>query len=219
MEGREGNENVLREQLVYELYNIVTDQSLRTQLVEITYNDTESKDKIVRYGILIEDTDEMAKRLDGEVCEECYNINPELFQADNVQIYSMFQYMIGNSDWCVAMVKNVKVLQMEKDGSFVVIPYDFDFCGLVNASYAVPDQTYNLTSVRQRAFRNVDMTAEQVTMVTEHFQSKKTAIYAKISGYEFLSKKSRKDIIGYMDSFYEALDQQVFMEDQVAGRW
>ena len=173
LEGKEGNDNVLREYLAYELYNLVSKQSLRTQLVKITYNDNKSKSKTIRYGILIEDTDEMAKRLDGAVCKDCYNTPANQFQQENLNIHSMFQYMIGNSDWSVSMVKNLKILQSKKDSSYILVPYDFDFSGFVNASYAVPNPDYNLKSVRERVLIGAGPTPEQFESTIGHFPKQK----------------------------------------------
>src|SRR5690606_9238581 len=77
----DGQENLLKEYLAYKLYNELTDQSYRVQLIRINYVDTKGKvSKIRRYGIIIEDTDEMAERLGGEECD-CLNPGKEQLDA------------------------------------------------------------------------------------------------------------------------------------------
>ncbi|MBK9492182.1 MAG: hypothetical protein IPO07_27855 [Haliscomenobacter sp.] len=47
-----GNEQLLKEFLTYRLYNLLTDKSYRVQLIQITYVDSNGKDKEKRYGFL-----------------------------------------------------------------------------------------------------------------------------------------------------------------------
>jgi hypothetical protein len=54
---------LLKEFLVYKMYNLVTDKSLRVRLLKITFTDNTGKHKpINEFGFLIEDVNDMAKR-------------------------------------------------------------------------------------------------------------------------------------------------------------
>ena len=77
MEDELYNENLLlREYLAYKLYNELSPNSFRTQLVRITYQDKNDKNnKQVQYGFLIEDVDELADRMGGKECDDCFGIH------------------------------------------------------------------------------------------------------------------------------------------------
>ena len=58
-----GDEYVIREWLVYKIYNLVTPQSFRTRLVTIELDDTKkNKTTPPFYGLLLEEEQQMAKR-------------------------------------------------------------------------------------------------------------------------------------------------------------
>lgn len=205
LEGEEGDDLIFREYLTYELYNLLTDNSLRTQLVKITYKDTKSQKKNTQYGILIEDTDQMAERLDGTICKECYNMEENLFERDNIRLHAVFQYMIGNTDWSLRMARNLKLVTSNQSGKIVVIPYDFDFSGLVNASYAIPNPDYALRSVRQRHFLGRDINNDEMATTIQYFQARRSDLLDYVNSFELLSKGSRKDIVRYLETFFKEL--------------
>src|SRR5688500_1309614 len=58
-----GDEYVIREWLVYKLYNLVSEKGFKTRLVRLQLDDSSSKKQAAPfYGILLEDEDQMAKR-------------------------------------------------------------------------------------------------------------------------------------------------------------
>ncbi len=98
LDGEAGMDALLREQLAYQLYAQLTGRSLRTQLVDITYHDSNTGTDIKSRAILIEDTDEMAERLNGRECDECYNTPLDRYTTGSAELLTLFQYMIGNND-------------------------------------------------------------------------------------------------------------------------
>ena len=52
----------------------------------------------------------------------------------NGTLASVFQYMIGNFDWHITRLHNVKMFSDEEN--HFMLPYDFDYSGFVNAHYA-----------------------------------------------------------------------------------
>ena len=57
---------VLREYLIYKVFNLMTDMSFKVRLMKITYEDTKEKMKsLTQYGFVIEDEKMLAERLDG----------------------------------------------------------------------------------------------------------------------------------------------------------
>jgi len=151
----DAKDNVLREYLTYQLYSKLTDHSFRTQLVKIEYVDLHNSSKpIIRYGFLIEDKDEMATRLKGQICD-CRGLASDEISQEEYQLMTMFQYMIGNEDWDLAAIRNLKAVQLlNNNGAInnIIVPYDFDFSGVVNAPYAKPNNELQHTDIRQRHF-------------------------------------------------------------------
>ncbi|HET6995660.1 MAG TPA: hypothetical protein VFI06_11795, partial [Chitinophagaceae bacterium] len=126
---------ILREFLVYKIYNLFTPMSFRVRLLRINYTDTRGKIKhYTQYGFLIEDVDDVAKR------NNCREVEKQVFRTETTDreqttLVSVFQYMIGNTDWAVPNYHNVKLMRPVTDTiSFpYTVPYDFDFCGVVDA--------------------------------------------------------------------------------------
>ena len=202
----EGNENVLKEYLAYKIFNEISAKSFRVQLLKITYKDTSKKyGKIKRYGFLIEDEDEMAERLNGEICE-CMNQSAEELALKDENLMAIFQYMIGNSDWSTMMARNLKMVQTP-EGKVIPVPYDFDFAGLVDADYALPNADYGLVSVKDRAFLGEIVDQKVLGKNLFHFKQKRQAIKKLVQSFKYLSIDSRSEINAYLDSFYENMEE------------
>lgn len=192
---KKGRENVLREFLAYKLYNLLTPYSFRVQLIKIRYEDEDKTvSKVKAFGFLIEDTKEMADRLNGDILETL-NLKKEELSLDNFQIQSLFQYLIGNADWDLKMQRNIKVLSSFSDEKLYVIPYDFDFSGLVNADYAIPNPDYGLFSVRDRVFLGA---SEELVPATTYFLSKEKEILELCKRTKLLNRESRNDIVNFL---------------------
>jgi hypothetical protein len=131
----ENKEALMKEFWTYKMHNQLTEHSFKVHLMEIIYvHAKDSKRKIKNYAFLIENTREMAHRIDGEIIagmgkqvsqmtEESYN---------NTLI---FNYMIGNTDWNVELEKNLKFVQRRGMEKMTIVPYDFDFTALANPPY------------------------------------------------------------------------------------
>ena len=201
-------DNVLREQLAYDMYRLITGEGFRTQLVQVTYRNAKTGESVERFGILIEDTDEMAQALGGEECDDCFNLSQEKYVPGNLEQVALFQYMIGNADYNVKIPRNVKHVQQQAGGQFKIVPYDFDFSGFVNASYAIPNIDYKLKSVRDREFLGSDNLTKELQQAKAVMIAKRGQLENTVNNFKVMSKKSRKDIIEYLNSFYTALETQ-----------
>jgi len=198
-------EYLLREYLAYEMYQALSPYSLRAHLIRLSYINSATDKKTTSYAIIVEDTDEMAERLDGEVCDNCYGLPKEAFDADNLHLHALFQYMIGNTDWSLEMNKNVKLLRLNQNGLHVVVPYDFDFSGFVNAPYAVPDSKYSVRSVRERVWLGHNPEPEKWEATKVIFQSKKKELFQKIFRCKGITSEAKVEMSDYVESFYADL--------------
>ena len=203
---------IFREFLAYKIYEILTDTSFRVQLVKLTYQNTRRKGKIKNYGFFIEDEEELEEKFGGKVCDDCFGKPDSVFTRHNLNTLALFQYMIGNTDWSVKMVRNLKLMQSKDEKHCYVVPYDFDFSGLVNAtSYAIPNRDYGLTTLRQRKFMGSVKSKEELANTIDHFKRNKEAILSFVDNFEHLRKSSRKDVGAYIKSFYKLIEDESFL--------
>lgn len=208
MEDKQGEETLLREYLAYQLYAKLTNVSFRTQLINITYRDSQTGAETSSYGILIEDSDELAERFNTKECDECFGLTADDFDRSNLQIHDLFQYMIGNTDWSLRMARNMKVLVPEnEENPKMVAPYDFDFAGLVQAPYALLNPDLQQKDIRDRFYLGANWTAAEWVGTIELFKTKRPELMHTIDQFEFLNKKAKKDLKKYLESFYADLDE------------
>jgi hypothetical protein len=202
-----GNDNLLKEYLVYQLYNELTPNSYRAQLVKVTYVDAEGKQpKIKRYGILLEDTDEMAARVGGKEIDQM-GVSMDSISDQGEITMALFEYMIANMDWDTKMVRNVKLVALEgKADQMIPVPYDFDFSGLVNASYAIPSGDKGQLSIRDRVYLGEPFDQTYMRAALAHFIEKKPALLKKVKDLKLLSSEARQDVIAYLEGFYKNIE-------------
>ncbi|MFC2123697.1 hypothetical protein ACFLU5_02700 [Bacteroidota bacterium] len=204
------NQLVIREWLVYRIYNLFTDKSYQTCLLNITMYDTGSNKKpLTTYAFLQEETDKLAERMNTEEVEP-NRVLPHEFDAALLNLISVFEYMIGNLDWSAIKMHNVRTF-MPTNGEnplCIPVPYDFDFSGIVNASYASPPPELAVESVRERLFRGLCRPKNEYLEVFEMLKEKKDEIYALIDNCPYLVKSHRKDMKTYLEQFYFVINSE-----------
>lgn len=198
---------VLQEYLIYKMYNMFTPYSFKVRLVEVTYKDIKDKaNEVVRYGFLIEDDERMAERNGGTITEVLMS-NHDRCERETLDIFTIFEFMIGNADWWIAkpVMHNVKLVYFEGK-PIVPVPYDFDYCGAINTSYAVPPEVLDLSSVRIRYFMGFCRLQGTYENTITLFNDKKDAIYDMYNNFELLDEKKIKSVLKYYDDFYEIVN-------------
>jgi hypothetical protein len=210
-----GNEEYLfKEFLIYKLYNVLTDFSFKVRLVKVDYISTAKNNKIIRsYAFLIEPLDMLAERTKS-VPVEVLTLTQKSIIPEMMDRMTIFNYMIGNTDWSLAGQHNVKVMtvaDVSHPGLGGIVFYDFDYAGLVNAHYAVPTEGLGLESVKQRRFLGDCRSVEQYTYALKEFSENKPEFYRIINEFTYLNEKERKSMIGYLDEFYTALEKGILI--------
>ena len=114
---KRNNDCVLKEYLLYKMFNLISPYSFRVRLARVKYIDTgrnnrESED----WGFFIEPEEMLALRLDAVPLDIDY-IDYNYTEPENTDIMSMFQYIIGNSDYSIRTRQNIKLLKI-KDSFF-----------------------------------------------------------------------------------------------------
>jgi len=201
---------VIKEYLVYKLYGVLTDTCFRVRLVRLNLLDSENKRKpLTQYGMLIEPEELLESRLKMiEVKSEALSqrhMNPQMI--DRIAI---FNYMVSNWDWSVPGQHNISVLTSSIPGNAgqgIPIPYDFDLTGVVNADYAIPPPGMGIETNRERLFSGICRTREVYHSELLEFLEKKGEFYAVVNDLPYLSNMAKKDIIVFLDQFFNQLEK------------
>jgi len=208
---------VVEEYLIYRTFNILTDTSYRAKFLNVSYVDN-TNDKVTEsIGFFIEPDNALEERLGMNEVKQKY-ILPDQTRFDYVSKLSVFEYMIGNTDWAVSTLHNIKLFSPDTLKPPYAVPYDFDWSGLLNTVYAKPLPRYETESVTERVFKGYCRTMEQLKTSFEIFNGKKDEIYHLYENCEMLKSSEKKRILKYLDEFYGVIadDKKItteFMEN------
>ncbi len=196
---------ILKEYLVYRMFNILTDNSYRVRLFEIEYVDSEGRRKTLhKYGFIIESHNHLAQRLNALRIER-QGIPTWLTEPYQTNLMTLFQYMIGNTDWAIMNQHNIRLF---KSADYrvtypIAIPYDFDYCGMVNADYAVPPEGLGIESVRERVYRGYCMDREEdYQEYIRAFLDHKDELFALVEHFPLLDASNRNEMLEYLGEFF-----------------
>ena len=207
-------QNLLEEYLVYRSYNLLTDESFRVRLARITYADgPDDDDPVVRYAFFLEEAEAMAERLGAQYIE-LENASAAAFSADEAVRFSVFQYMVGNTDWSMTEFHNAEVL-LSAEGANVPVPYDFDWTGFVSARYARPDERLRIRTVRDRVYRGFCRADFDFSAVYAQFVEIRTDLEALYSNQLGLEQDNRRDAVEYLADFYEDIESPERARDRL----
>ena len=109
---------VLREYLIYQIYNLLSPYSFNTRLVRLKYINTGRKDKVTEdWGFIIEPEAMMAER------NNCMPIKSDKLSIRTVNMewidkVAYFHYMIGQCDYSVTGRHNLKILTSKERNGF-----------------------------------------------------------------------------------------------------
>jgi hypothetical protein len=200
------DEYVLREYMVYRVYNLITPFSFRVRLIKLTLEDTKKKkSQEPFYAMLLEEEDQMAARNKMLPIEK--QIPPVLANTTSFLNMAVFQYMIGNTDWSVEYQQNIKLIAPDSATAPLTIPYDFDHAGLVDAPYAKPPEPLELSSVRERRFRGYCLTdLKEYNPSFELFNALRNDIYSLYQSAPYLNAGYKNWIRKYLDDFYATIN-------------
>ncbi len=200
-----GDELIVREYLAYRMYEQLTNSSLRARLIRLTIRDTHvEKSQKPMYAILLEDEEELVARLNGQL-NEAYGLPIDSFQTQQAALAVMFQYMIGNTDWEISMLRNVRLVRIPATGKTVVVPYDFDFSGLVSAPYSSPSSETGLKTVRDRFLMANGLKPEALKSALSSLKAAKAGFYTLCKS-KHLDYKASEDMRNYLQTFFEKIE-------------
>ena len=204
LEGAVGEENVYKELLAYEIYNMITPQSFKAKKVKIRYEDRKDQEKYFEStALVVEPNDELAHRLGGEDLDKM-NLAPDSLVSENYNTFALYQFMIANHDWSLMFRKNTRTLFLPEQNKYLLVGYDFDFSGLVSPSYYRMDPDINIKHPRDRLYMGEHFTSE-LKNCYDKFLLVEDDVIKKIKNSKELSVSERGELMQFFKSFYKVL--------------
>lgn len=208
---------LLREYVAYRMYEHLNPEfSIRARLIKVTIRDKHIEKTLEPvYGLLIEHEEQIAARLGGEITT-CYNLTADSLHSGQAARTALFEFMIGNTDWGVADIRNVYCLKPNDGSKMRIIPFDFDFSGLVNAPYAVPTQKSGLKNVRERLLMADGIPPAALQESMQVFINAQDALLCLCQS-AFLTDKSSGYMKAYIQKFFDSVSESGTIPKKIKG--
>jgi hypothetical protein len=210
-----GEQNVLKEYAAYRIYQALTPVSYRTRLLRIEYVDTAETlpaQATPRFAFVIESIERLAERLGAEPAVLA-GLPKHRHDVQLAGLLYVFEYLIGNTDYMLLRAdgeagccQNIDLL--EKDGTVLMVPFDFDLAGLVNPRYAFPDHNLRIDRVTQRLYRGlcIDPSALRAALAT--IKERESAVRASLAGTAGLEEKTVQQAQKFLDRFFKEAEDE-----------
>ncbi len=213
---------LFHEYLIYRIYGALTEVSLRVRPVVIEYRDTEGRKPRKSPAFLVEDIGLAAERL-GRRWVETSSVQAEALEPEAAALFSLFQFMIGHTDWSVLRVvegerccHNAALLKpLGSDTGFLALPFDFDASGFVNTGEIPPSEILPIRSVRERLYRGLCMHNPQLEPAIELMNRSRREIERLIGAGGLLTPKSQRSTLRYIEEFYEIINDPEKREKRI----
>jgi len=205
---------VLKEYLTYKIYNLLCPYSFNVRLVRMKYINTGGKKVEVTedWGFLIEPQEMMAKRLGAKMIKSD-KLSLRTVNREIMDLAAMFSYMVGQGDYSVTGRHNLKIMALANPPpqGFLVVPYDFDYCGLVDAHYALPGETLGINSVKERYYLGACRDEAILMETIKKLADSKDEILDMIMEFEYMDEEARLEMVAYIDSYFAESEHKRFV--------
>ena len=214
---RSGNayrDYLAQEYQVYRAYNALTERSFRVRWVSIEYVETEGRrpESTTASAFLIERDSEVAERAGMEAIKVT-SLRISQLDSAGAALVSLFQYMIGNTDWSPIAAPpgencchNSKLIGPEEsDAERLVLPYDFDQVGLINAGYARPSSAVPIRSVTQRLYRGYCSLNDDLAAAVQLLNERRSDVEAAFEAGD-VRDRARGRALSYLEDSYERMN-------------
>jgi hypothetical protein len=202
-------ESILREYYIYKMYRLFTEKSFRVRLCEVTYIDENGAlPEETHFAFLIESEKELTERLDEKSLDEDIVIRKEEVNQHSLARLYLFHYMIANTDFGVLVRQNVKIITNGKSRP-IVVPYDFDWAGLVAASYTLESRAKSHDPYLDRKkFKKLCVEEEDWKEIISEFNEKKEAIFSLYEDSPYLSFKTKERTLELLGDFFKEINRK-----------
>lgn len=210
---------IYKEWMAYKFFEELSDIHLKTQPISLKIIEKKNGREIehTMFAFLVEDDNKVADRHEIKKYPN-RRMSPLAVKDSSAINFTLFSYMIGNTDWSMAYQHNT---EMFYDGKrMIAIPYDFDHSGLVNAFYAKPNPMLKISSVTERVYRGLCKRNPQTfSNMREFYISKESSIFNVLNGFkEFLDEKEFERLYNYIESFYDILKSDTEFKNNILSK-
>lgn len=197
---------VLKEYLIYQLYELLVGEGFRTRLAKIHYVDKhEVRNSEERFGFFIESEKMLEKRLEGKLLED--TVAQEVIHHDALSRLMVFEYMVGNLDWSVEWSKNIRLLQRPGQASLIPIPYDFDWSGMVGAPYTGLGEEFDY-----RCKPPYCRSKDEFQAVVDEFLTKEQESYDLLKDFPYLANEEKREMLQYWRKSFRLIQKKEIIE-------
>ncbi|MDX2443011.1 MAG: hypothetical protein QNK30_04335 [Bacteroidales bacterium] len=201
---------LLKEFLVYKLFNQLSDMSFKVRLIQMEYIDTGKKKKVYsKYGFIIEHVNSVASRNNAFVLKN-EKLGQAIMDKDHMALVALFEYMVGNPDWSITGLHNMKVLKINDINlpNPLPVPYDFDYSGIINTEYAIPSEDLGIESITERLYRGICLPEEALRNGKEVLLKNKDELFRIIEEFSYLNKRERKELSSYLNTSFDIIESE-----------
>jgi hypothetical protein len=210
---------VLHEYAIYRMHALVTPVALMSRLARVTYVDSASgKPATTRAAVLLEDEDNLAERLGGRVLE-IKGVPAGQLEPFDTFVMSLFQYMIGNTDWSIPGLHNIQIIEADSATlpRHLALAYDWDFTGLIRTRYSAPDYRLRIRTVRDRLYRGTCPSEPDLANGIALFNQKRAAILAVYDEVPGLQPSVARDGRQYIEDFFHIINDPRRIRRDIIG--
>ena len=215
-DGDRYEQNNVVEYLTYRMYNLLTDQSFGARRVVATWEDTVRAERSVKPAFVIEEDKMLAKRLGGDLDKSPVGFDES--EPVTTALMGLYLLLIGNTDWSQPGQHNVKMVRTDSVLSFIPVPYDFDWSGVINAPYARPDPSTGLRNVRERQYRGPCSDASTLQAALGGLLGKREELLGLAAGLDGLTDGRRKELTDYLSGFFRDVTDYESLRRRYLGR-
>jgi len=211
---------IVKENQAYQIFNTITDLSFRSRLLNVTYHDTDNDKERTQLGIFIEHKDGLANRIAMDNVD-LNKINYTELAQQQANLVDLFMFMVANTDYSIISAPedecchNAKLFQSEDDPRYFPAPYDFDSSGYVNATYAEPNPSLRLRSVRQRLYRGFCFPENIINASLQTYRQHEGEIMAIAGDTTYLDQKTANNTVKYLQGFYDIINDPKDLQNDI----
>jgi hypothetical protein len=206
---------VLREFLAYKLWEILSPYHFKVQLLNLRYQELDGTPAYEpTYAFFLEHTEELTARL-GASRNKTQIISKNAIDKEILLHVALFQFMIGNTDWMSLNRHNLEFIGHPGHQFLVTIPYDFDYSGLVGATYAAHHESLDLSAIAIRYYQGNCFPEEEVQRALGVFIDQKENILAMPSRIQGFNERSVKLTTAYLESFFDIIEHPQKRRNQI----
>ncbi|RUT72973.1 hypothetical protein [Ancylomarina longa] len=197
-------QHTIEEYLLYKMYNLISDHSYRVRLSQILFIDTITNDTLQKFGFFLENRNDVASR-NGKKMMHYKNMKQYNLLRDNMVMLSLFQLMIGNTDWDIGRLHNIDLMSVSEQSIPIAVPYDFDWSGIIDQEYYTQDQKIDPNAKYQRLYKGYRWGSEDLHAAFSEFQELKESFLGIIFNCPYLNSENKKRVGAYIEEFYQLI--------------